>query len=106
MPTIRIPPFIHPLLMMGIHAPFIYAEAWGHPPAKGRSKSLLHPLLPPRFGIYAEVCNCGSEITSDSDGVTALYIVGANAVAVKINKSSLQLNGVPAKQMMVNNKTK
>ena len=106
MPIIRIPPFIHPLLMMGIHAPYIYAEAWGHPPAKGRSKSLLHPLLPPRFGIYAEVCNCGGEITSDSAGVTAFCIVGANAVAVKINKSALQLNGVSAKQIMVNNKTK
>ena len=104
MPTIRIPPFIHPLLMMGIHAPFIYAEAWGHPPAKGRSKLLLHPLLPPRFGIYAEVCNCGGEITSDSAGVTALCIVGANAVAVKINKSALQLNGVPEDKKMVNNK--
>ena len=39
--------------------------------------------------------NCGGEITSYSAGVAALYIVGANAVAVKINKSAQQLNGVP-----------
>jgi len=50
--------------------------------------------------------NFGGEITSYSAGVTDLRMVGANAVAVKINKSVLQLNGVPAKQMMVNNKTK
>ena len=50
--------------------------------------------------------NCGGEITSHSVGVAALCIVGANAVAVTLNKSALQLNGVPAKQMMVNIETK
>ena len=43
--------------------------------------------------------NCGGEITSYSVGVAALYIVGANAVAVTLNKSAMQLNGVPAKQI-------
>ena len=62
-------------------------------------------LLPPCFGIYALFFNCGGEITSYSVGVAALCIVGANAVAVKINKSALQLNGAPENKKMLNTKT-